>query len=529
MPLRWRISGVAACMLVSLAAPPALSRACYEQEVLASDPRELHFFGRTVSLSGDVAILGALGDESHAFHNGAAYIFRHDGTEWVEEAKLLPDDLAEGDEFSTAVSIDGDLAVIGAPFHRAAGAPAGHVGAVYVYRHDGLDWSLDAKLTPTTPDNPWNFGVSVAVSGERLLVGSSSERPNSVLEAGAAYAFRYDGAAWVQEARLLPTVLERYSGFGFSCSLSGDVALIGGSSWHNNGPGTAHVFRLSGGTWVEEASLAPADSLPRERYGFAVSISGDAALVGASQDDDLNTNSGAVHFYRYSGGVWREEAKLYGRSEFCCERFGQSVSIDGHQALVGALDTQLGRDRSGSAYLFRFDGQTWTNELILTPRERVTGDDLGFAAALSDDWALVGAYGDSSLEWNNGAAYFFGPGELAIPEISPPGLDEQTGAFLVVKDGGDVRLRWEDTPHDVGIHVGTLAALWGPVGYDHAATSACRLTGTEYVYGSASPRNSYLLVIGSGCEGPSAEGPAGRDSRGASRPTASNLGHDTCP
>ena len=169
-----------------------------EVKLTASDAAEGDQFGRRVSVSGDLAIVGARRDDDAGGESGSAYIFRRTGTNWSEEAKLTASDPAAGDFFGFSVSISGDLAIVGAPFDDDAGNQS---GSAYVFRRTGTSWSQEAKLTATEAAADDQFGVSVSISGDLAVVGAFGD-DDAGSTSGAAYIFRRTGTSWAEEAKL---------------------------------------------------------------------------------------------------------------------------------------------------------------------------------------------------------------------------------------------------------------------------------------------------------------------------------------
>ena len=138
--------------------------------------------------------------------------------------------------------------------------------------------------------------------------------------------------------------------FGGSVSIRGDVAVVGAIG-DGDGTGSAYVYRFDGAAWVEEAKLTASDGAARDRFGSSVSIAGDLAVVGSTGDDDNGPSSGSAYIYRQDGAVWVEQAKLTASDGAAGDFFGVSVSITGDVAVVGAFrDDDNGSD-SGSAYV----------------------------------------------------------------------------------------------------------------------------------------------------------------------------------
>jgi hypothetical protein len=156
-------------------------------------------FGQSVSLCHNVA---AIGDPLAFSAAGAVYVFRHDGTEWVQEAMLTAPEPDAEDAFASSVAISGDVVVVSA---YAADTPEFHGGAAYIYRYapDASGWALEASLTASDGDFNDIFGFSVSVDSDVALIGARDDENEGVSKSGSAYVFRYTGSEWIEEAKLV--------------------------------------------------------------------------------------------------------------------------------------------------------------------------------------------------------------------------------------------------------------------------------------------------------------------------------------
>jgi len=376
------------------------------QKLLASDGAHSDYFGTSVALSGDVALVGAPGDAR------SVYVYRFDGAQWVEEQKLVASDAAEGDRFGTSVALSGAVALVGAP-------GAGVSGSAYVYRFDGVQWVEEQKLVASDGAAGDAFGGSVALSGAVALVGArqpGTPPPPQFRSPGrgSAYVYRFDGAQWVEEQKLVASDGAQGDELGASVAVSGDVALVGAPQpgWLPNdirpGAGSAYVYRFDGGHWIEEQKLVASDGAQGDELGASVAVSGDVALVGAPQPgwlpNDIRPGPGSAYVYRFDGGHWIEEQKLVARHWIIGYQFGSSVALSGDVALVGRPEpaVQIPWEGTtpagpGSAYVYRFDGVQWVEEQTLVASDGVKDDRFGREVALSGAVALVGAPGDDII------------------------------------------------------------------------------------------------------------------------------------
>src|SRR5262245_21948840 len=181
--------------------------------------------------------------------------------------------------------------------------------------------------------------------------------------------------------------------FGVSVSFAGNTAVIGADQG-GVGNGRAYVFVRSGGTWVQQAQLTASDAAPADFFGGAVSVYGNTALVGADRDDHSGgSDAGSAYVFVRSGAVWTQQAKLTASDAASNDLFGHSVSIYGDTAVVGSvLDTNAGGTNAGSAYVFVRSGTVWTQQAKLTASDAGGGDNFGQSVSISGDTALIGAH-----------------------------------------------------------------------------------------------------------------------------------------
>lgn len=379
------------------------------QKIVPLDVDQGDSFGRSVSISGDVALVGAEFGAVGAGNDGTAFVYRLQQENcgdsqcpiWIKETKLFAFDTDSGDRFGKAVSIDGDLAIVGA--YR-----VNNKGAAYIFQYDGKEWSSPVKVVAAMGAQNGRFGWSVSVSGDRVLVGEYRDDDNGEAS-GSAYIFKYLLGTWYLESKLLASDGAEDDLFGRAVAISGDVAIAGAMWDDDNGSnsGSAYIFRFDGENWIEESKLSPSDAVEIEWFGYSSDISGDVAIVGALFDNSDDNLSGSAYIFRYDGKSWIEETKLVPSDSQRLDNFGSSVSIDNDTVVVGAWhDDDSGHD-SGSAYVFHYDGQTWSQGSKLLASDGAQEDFYGFEVAVSGDYAIVGAHEDDDNGEGSGSAYIY--------------------------------------------------------------------------------------------------------------------------
>ena len=382
-----------------------------QAELTAKDSRSNENFGHCVSISGNTAVVGVpylgsasgLGDAP-----GSVYVFTRTGNVWTLQATLSVSNPSEAKNLGVAVSISGDTLAAGAcepaPLNSNGLPPPSRRGLVYVFTRNGAAWTQQTKLeSPIDRD----FGQSVSISGNTLLVGAIREGESIRPWEGIVYAFTRTDSRWNQQARLLPddTTIHR---FGISVSVSGDTAIIGSCSMRSPStpPGSAYIFQRNESVWVQQQKLVPADGVVDDHFGETVSICGDAAAVGAK--GNLGKRVSAVHVFARNGSTWIQQAKLTPSDPNSRNLFGNAISISGD--IVAAGDTWGGGrvPHSGSAYIFSRKNMKWSQEQKLTGSlDTAAKDRFGNSVSISGDTAIIGAPEDNNAGGESGGAYVF--------------------------------------------------------------------------------------------------------------------------
>jgi hypothetical protein len=373
-------------------------------KLIASDGTADDRFGDSVAVDGDTMIVGAyeaeLGLDNH---QGSAYVFVRSGTNWTAQAKLTASDGTWGNNFGRSVAISGDTVVVGAPAH-AVGANDCQ-GSAYVFVRSGTTWTEQAKLIASDGAPYTYFGVSVAITGDTVVVGAPEYD-------AAAYVFVRSGTTWSQQAKLTATDGTYSDKFGISVGISGETAVVG--AWYddvedNMQQGSAYVFVRSGTTWTQQAHLNAADGAANDWFGISVAISGDTAVVGARNDDvGANTDQGSAYVFVRSGVTWSQQAHITASDGAANDNFGYSVAISGDTAVVGAYYDDVGGNMDqGSAYVFIENGNTWPERAHLTASDAAF-DNFGVSVSINGNTALVGAYSDDvGANTDQGSAYIY--------------------------------------------------------------------------------------------------------------------------
>lgn len=314
-----------------------------------------------------------------------------------EEARLEPSNPIEYDAAGSSVALNGKSAFVGT---GGGWAPFFYNSSVYIYNFDGLTWALETILQAPDDIGKSFFGNALASSGNVLVVGASDFIG---FWPAAAYVFRFDGSNWLFDTQLIGNGWYPSDGFGSSVAIDGNILIVGAPSdfaqdiaWS----GSAYVYRYDGSGWIEEANLFASAAEVGDKFGNSVSISGDVAVIGAHYDDDKGQEAGAVYIFRYNPDTsqWIEETKLYASDSQTNGLFGRSVDIDGNVLVVGQAQDSFNIPNAGAAYVFRFDEKQsiWIEEEKLLAPDGKELDHFGSSVAIESNRIVIGAPFDDS-------------------------------------------------------------------------------------------------------------------------------------
>jgi len=270
----------------------------------AFDAEAADEFGASVALSGNVAVIAARFDDDACptladCDSGAVYVYRYNGATWEFEQKITAHDAAAEDEFGYDVDVEDDVLIVGSRFDDDIEDRA---GSAYVYRFDGTQWSFDSKLTVANPQPNHGIGGAVSLSGNVTLLGAVNDSDGGI-GAGAAYVFRYDGMTWQEEGKLTAADASPFDNFGLVAAVNGTTAVVGAENEDDGGQssGAAYIFRFDGSQWLQLARLKAVNPAMSDGFGAAVAISADSIVLGTPRRTNTDDNTGAAFYFDQLG------------------------------------------------------------------------------------------------------------------------------------------------------------------------------------------------------------------------------------
>jgi hypothetical protein len=415
-----------------------------------------------VAISGNIMAVSAPAEDSSATGvggdsvnndrnaSGAVYVFVRNGDTWKQEAYIKASNTDFSDQFGTSIALDGNTLVVGSPGEDSKSNFIGGVqndesssnsGAVYVFVRDAAGkWSQQAYIKASNNDANDQFGISVAISGDTIAVGASTEDSNATgvggdqgnngkPDSGAVYVYFRIGSNWQQQAYVKASNTDSIDQFGASVSIYGDTLAVGAtdedSSTKGINPqsnesaieaGAVYVFTRTAGVWSQQSFLKASNTDTGDRFGSVVVLGenrlvvgartedGAAAGIGGNESDNSAPDSGAVYVFARTGITWAQDAYLKATNPDSADLFGSTAAISGDMLAVGAygedgsgvgLDSSQqsnGDSLSGAVYLFGRTNDGWSQLGYLKALNSDPGDEFGRAISLSGSTLVCGAH-----------------------------------------------------------------------------------------------------------------------------------------
>lgn len=370
-------------------------------------------YGRVVAV-GDGEVL--VGEPANQMSPGVVYVYRRDGAgNWTESAQLMASDATAGDRFGQAIALRDQVMMVGAAPQESG------IGVVYVYEKAGSGtWREVARLQPSDGGKDSGFGTAIVLGGrgDVAMIGSPTQNDR----AGAVYVFRRDtGGGWSQEQKLTGSDVQSGDRFGGAVAVDGDKALIGAPG-QDTSTGAVYAFRRDAdGSWRQLSKVTGNGLEQRSDFGATVALEGNSAFIGAP---GANGSVGTVFAFGYDGvtGAWSQNSRL---SPFDGERryrFGSSIAFTGSETWIGAP----GATGGGRVYRFRRDpvSSDWMGSIKLASRQVEGRDGFSGGLAVRGQIAVAGAPGDD-----------FGAGTAIVFEQDAGGgtWSEQAKIFSEIK------------------------------------------------------------------------------------------------
>lgn len=362
-------------------------------------------FGERVAIDGNIAVVGAPNYDTSGGINspkGAAYVFTRSGSTWTQQAMIQSNDIAVGDTFGITVAISGNTIIVGAEYEDGSSSSATNYGSVYVFTGSGSSWTQQAKLGDPSPStNDWFGSKSIAISGNTIVIGSIYS-DDTATNSGTAHVYTRSGSTWTYRTQLEASDAAQSDRFGAGVQINGNTILVGaygeGGSGNSRGAVYAFISNNNWSSWTQQAKLTASDAQDYDYFGYGLDLDGDTAVIGAFGEDNIGSNSGSAYVFTRSGTTWSQQQKLTASDTAFGYDIGLSVAIEGSLIALGARGAD---SDTGAVYIFKLDGSTWTEEEKLVSDEAVQNDDFGEYISLSSDYLIASTKDEAAFVFNS--------------------------------------------------------------------------------------------------------------------------------
>jgi hypothetical protein len=330
-------------------------------------------FGNSISVSGNLAVIGAGWENTDKANKaGAVYVYEYDGSKWIEKQRITNPNGAYDNIFGQSVATNGTYIVIGEPNAHSA----------YIYSKVGTEWILEKKFTVTNVSSE-SYGISSAVYGNTVVIGSGTVFAMYCSAIGSAYVYEKNGTEWTNTSILTPSGGLAHDGFGSSLSIYENVLAVGASkgSCYAGTQGYVCIYEKNGSNWIETHKLIAPDGANGDRFGQRVDIEKGQLLVASPGIKGV--------YYFQKGNSWEFKQKIISPNLTENDNFGSDISLFNNNVLIGAYTHSEAYTSQGGAYLFEFDGTNWNNKLKIIPSDAAVNDGFGCVLFLDNNNAFV--------------------------------------------------------------------------------------------------------------------------------------------
>ncbi|MEM7374295.1 MAG: T9SS type A sorting domain-containing protein [Bacteroidota bacterium] len=385
----------------------------YEEfsKILASDSVEFGCFGSSVSISGNTAVVGAIGSTADTSRISRVYVYEKDPTgNWVEGQILLAPGPGVSDWFGGSIAFEGDRCVVGSPFWDVNQGR----DTVYLFERDSYGmFQLVQKLISPDSDSRTYFGSSVMIQDNEIIIGAMNSNTNEnnqqyQMWAGAVYVFQSDSLnQWNFKQKIVASDRKAFATFGRKIART-DSLLIIGASHDSNGPsspydysGSVYIFaKDQQGDWQEISKLKASDQAPYEHFGWSLDMDEHTLAVGVVNGNPQGSmRTGAVYIFEPdSNGQWIEKQKIVGSNIDHEDFFGLNLILQDDILLVeaeyewGVHPSGDSTFRLGVVYVFQKDQQgIWTESQILYGPSQSNSSRFGSSMDIEGKDVLIGS------------------------------------------------------------------------------------------------------------------------------------------
>lgn len=414
-------------------------------------------YGASVGVSGNAVVVGAPRGEGSALNSGYAAFFQSVGGPFGPIQTMAPVNAAIGDRHGESVAAGGGYVATGAPGDATLGADS---GTVFVWREQY--GTLVDRVFASDASAGDEFGSAVAIDGPVLAVAARSDDAGGT-GAGSVYVFEELAPDFVESAKLLGSDTDAGDEFGAALDVEGLRLAIGApeADGVSPGAGAVYLFELVGGTWTQVAKVVALDGESGDRFGHALCLDGDALHVGAPSDDAAGDGAGGVYTFQLVGGNWAFTRWTTAPDVAAGDGFGSGLAARGERIVVGSPGADGALPDEGAAYSMVNCGNAFQVLSKYVAASPAPDSGFGTTVAVSSTRSMVAAplddQGPTQVDTGSVAVFENPYGPLTEPILI------QSESTLDLSDGGTIDWRiCAGTPAEGGFYLvlGTLGGTW---------------------------------------------------------------------
>ena len=381
---------------------------CLTSEIDAVGAGSSARYGFSVARSGPFAAIGAPGFPVVGPGAGGVFIFSQVAADWVQTSIVFPNGLATGDNAGSSLAMQGNTLVIGIRKDDHGGLV--DAGSVHVFEFTGLGWVDVATLTDPDAGEFDEFGASVAIDGDVIVVGSPYDL-NGLNETGSASVFRKVAGVWQHESKLLAAAGDEGDAFGSAVAVTGSRIVIGSPESNTAAgldAGSLVIFEFNGTNWSEVLTLESAAGSPGDLLGTAIAIDNNLILAGAPFASPGAFQSGSVIPFRRDGQFWLEDAPIASPTPGPNRFFGSAIALGTGEVVIGEpFATVDGNFAAGAVHRYEDLGTTFAFADTATDPVPGSGSLVGGAVSIENGELITGAALDNTNGFASGTALRF--------------------------------------------------------------------------------------------------------------------------
>jgi len=357
------------------------------QTITGSDGLDYDYFGHNFSIFGSYLAVGAYGHDGEFSNQGAVYVFtrNQNNNQWQELIKLSPENGDLGHNFGFSLSLYNNQLLVGSGYDALSASLSSQA---YLFEKIGTQWSYNIVPSPSYLEQG-RFSHSVAINNHHMII-SEPQGGNTSFGSGVLHSYKDINQNWTYQSEIVPLKGNRFAKFGADVDSEKDLLFVSAPTEvnENNQLGSVYVYKKDTDEFVLETKITSPDAYSQTNFGYEVDGSSDWLAVSSPFDSEIAHFSGAVFMYRRDNG-WQFEQKIVPSVVEDELRLGYSIALAGNTLALGAPNKKINDMRVGSVYIYELVNNHWIKTSTIQPNENITSDQFGKFVALQGDHLLI--------------------------------------------------------------------------------------------------------------------------------------------